>query len=118
MTYRRQLDDLVALDSLRLLIDLVGNIFWSGSTVASVVLDSKVGVGSSRVVTCSQQNTPSRFIFPDHVGGCGCRQDTVLSNDEFGNAISRANFQDGLDSLGREESAISTDDKSGVLDCD
>lgn len=51
--YWRQVNDFVAFDRLGLLVHFIGDIFRSRASVGNVVLDTKIGIGTTRVMTCS-----------------------------------------------------------------
>lgn len=69
-------------------------------------------------MTCSEENSASRFVLPDDIGRRWCGQDGVLADDELSNAIGRADLQNGLNSLRGEVSAITADDECRILDID
>lgn len=108
----RVLNDLVGRDRLCLLIDLVGDVLWGGPTVRDIVFDTEVGIGASRVVRGSEEDTAIRLVLADDVRRGGGREDRVLADDESSNTVGRADLKDGLDGLGGEETTIATDDKS------
>ena len=49
-TYGRCFNDLIAGNDFGALIDFVCNVFWGGTTVRHVVLDTEIVIGSSGVV--------------------------------------------------------------------
>ena len=77
-------NDFVAADRLGLFIDLVGDVLWRGSTIGDIVLDSEIGVGATWVVGRSQEDTASRLVLSDNVGGSRCRENAILSDDKLG----------------------------------
>lgn len=105
------LDDLVGRDRLCLLIDLVSDVLWGGSTVRDIVFDTEVGIRASRVVRGSKEDTSICLVLADDVRRGGGREDRVLADDESSNTVGRADLKDGLDGLGGEETTIATDDK-------
>lgn len=64
-THVRKLDKLVFRDSLGDLVDLVGDLLWSGSTVGDVELDTEIIVGSTGVVARRQQYTSVGLFAPN-----------------------------------------------------
>ena len=109
-THRGQCQNLVATYHLRALENLVRHILRCRSTVRDVVLDAKVVVRSTWIVARGQQDTTVCLVLPDDVRGCRCREDSILANDEFPNAIRRPDLKDRLYGLWREEPPIATDD--------
>lgn len=108
--HRGQFQNLVATYDLRALENFVRHVLRCRSTVRDVVLDAKVVVRSTWIVARGQQDTTVCLVFPDDVRGCRCREDSILANDEFPNAIRRPDLKDRLYGLWREEPPIATDD--------
>ena len=65
-----------------------------------------------------KENPAIRLVFPDDVRYGGGRQDRVLSDNKFGDAVGGSDLQDRLYRLGREETAIATDDECRVFRID
>lgn len=86
-THLRLLDHFIAFNLLRPLVDLVRHVLRSWPSIRYVVLDTKVVVRTSGVVTRREQDTTIRLVFPDHVRCSRGRQDTILSNDELGHSV-------------------------------
>lgn len=105
-------DDLVRWDGLGLFVHLVSDALWGWATVRHVVFDSKIIVGSTRVMASSQKNTAICFVLSDNIGSSRSREDSVLSNDEFCYAICWTDLQDRLHCFWRKVTTVSTDDKS------
>jgi hypothetical protein len=72
------------LDGLCDFIDLVGDALRSGTSIGDIVLDTKIVVGTSRVVRGSQENTTSGFELANQVGSSRRGENTVLSDNQFG----------------------------------
>ena len=58
------------------------------------------------------------FVFTNDVRCSWGGKDGILSNDEFGNTVGRTDLENGLNSFGREETSITTDDESNTLGLD
>jgi hypothetical protein len=116
--------------------DLVGDGLGSGGTVAQVVLDTKIGIGSwklalaletmhmldtswkegrisrtTRVVTGSQQDTTSGLSHTDQVAGGRGAEDAILADQELLDTVGSADFGNLLDNLGVIVATITTNDK-------
>lgn len=114
-THRRLVYDLEFLNGLCLLENYVGNAFRSGATVGYIVLDAKVVVRSTGIVTSGEKDAPVSRVFSDHIGSSGSGKNSILSNNKFAYAVCRSDSQDDLDSLGREEPAVAPDNDSSAF---
>jgi hypothetical protein len=63
----------------------------------------------------SEENTSRRLTVPNNVGDRRGREDPVLSDDEFRNAVSGREFDNLLDHLGGVVASVTTDDEGCVL---
>lgn len=79
--------------------------------VSRVELDAKVVVRSSRVVRSGQEDTTVGLVGSDDVRGSRGREDRVVADDELGDTVTGGEADDGLASLAREESAVTTNDE-------
>jgi len=95
-TYIGKINHFVFFDGLRNLVNLVGNTFWSWSTILHIVLDSEICFGSSRVMTSRQQDTSRSFLCSNNVGNSRGRKDSFQSDNEFRYSITGREFDDGL----------------------
>lgn len=118
MGYLRKLYDFVMLYLLCVLIDLIGHILGSRSTIRHIVLDPKISIRSTRIVACCEKDTTRSFILPYNIGCSRSRKDAVLSDDEFTDTVGRADLEYGLYRLGGEVPSIATNDKSGSFSID
>lgn len=114
-TYRRSLDDLVFQDRLGDLVDLVGHVLGGRPTIGYVVLDSKIVVGTARVVARREEDTAIGLVPSDHVGRGGGGQDRVFANDEFLHAVGGTDLEDGLDGLWGKVTTVATDNECCAL---
>lgn len=84
--------------------------------VRAVVLDSKVVLGSSRVVRGREEDTAlDALVLSDDVARGRGRQDRVVPDDELADAVSSSDAGDGLDGLAGEESTVTSDDERLAL---
>lgn len=111
-------DGLVASDRLRLFKNLVGHALWCRTTVRDIVFDTEIIVGTSRIVTSSEEDTTVSLILADDVRGRRGGKDGILADDELGDTIGRTDLQDSLHGFGSEEPTITTDDKGSTLGLD
>ena len=114
-THSRLVYDLVFLNGLGLLEYYVGNAFRSRTTVRHIILDAKIVVRSAGIVTSGEKDTTVSRVFSDHIGSSGSGKNPILSNNKFAYAVCRSDFQDDLDSLGREEPAVAPDNDGSIL---
>lgn len=66
-------------------------------------------------MTSREQDTTGGLPRPNDMGDSGRREDTVLADDEVGDAVPRCDLDDLLDALGGVETPVSTDDESRTL---
>lgn len=52
------------------------------TSICSVILDAKVSVGSSGVVTGCEDDAANGFVLPDYTGDGWCGHDPVVANDQ------------------------------------
>ena len=83
-SYLWYISNIQFLDGLCDFIDLVGDALWSRTSIADIVLDTKIVVRTSRVVRGSQENTTSGFELANQVGSSRRGENTVLSDNQFG----------------------------------
>jgi len=101
--------------------DCISDLLGSRTSVRSIVLDAKVFVRTAWVVRCCQQDGPHAGISlfsiesPDKVRDCRGREKTVLTDNDFGDAISSSDSQDFLDGDVIPVPAISRDNELLVL---
>jgi hypothetical protein len=76
-----------------------------------VVLDPKIVVRSSGVMTRRQQYTTIGLVLADDVRARRRGEDAVLADEEVLDAVSGTDLEDGLDGLGHEEPAITSDEE-------
>lgn len=65
-----------------------------------------------------QENATGGFVLANDVGRSGCRQDTILSDNELGDGVGSTNPEDDLDGLRREVTTISANDNRRTLRVD
>ena len=71
----------------------------------------------------SEEDAAIGLVLADDVRGGGRGEDGILANDELGNAVGRADLENGLDGFGGEVATVATDDNGlalgldGVEDC-
>ena len=114
-THGRLVYDLESLNGLGLLEYYVGNAFGSGTAIRYIVLDAKVVVRSTGIVTSGEKDTAVSRVFSNHIGSSGSGKNSILSNNKFVYAVCRSDSQDDLDSLGREEPAVAPDNDGSIL---
>lgn len=112
------LQHLVATNNLRTLVDFIRHIFGCRPTVRYVVFDAEVIVRSSGIVAGCQENATICLVLSDNVRGCRGGQNSVLSDNELANTIRRADLEDRLHRLWREETPIATDNEGRSLGID
>lgn len=117
-THRVSLDHLVLGDGLGLVKYLIGDTLGSRAAVGHVVLDTEVVVGAARIMAGGEEDAAISLALADDVGSGGGGKDAVLANDELLDAVRRADFEDGLNSLLQEEATITTYDDRRALGVD
>ena len=117
-TYRVSLDDLVSIDRLGDFVNLVRHVLGRRPTVGHIVLDAKVVVGTTRVVTRREEDTTVGLVLSDHVGGGGGGQDRVLADDELFHAVGGSDLENGLDGLGGKVTSVATYNEGCTLRVD
>lgn len=91
----RDVSHFIFLDGFGNLINLVRYILWSRSTIGKVIFYSEIsvrafyqlycsGYSTSWVVGCSQKNSAGCFHLSDNMRSSRCRQDSILSVNQFG----------------------------------
>ena len=98
-------------DGLCALEDGIGYALWSRSTILNVVLDTKVGVRTTGVVTSSEENAASGLAQTNQVRGSRGRQNTVLTDDELCDTIACRETNDLLYCRLGIVAAVATDNK-------
>ena len=106
-----RLERLVAQDVLGARKDRVGDLLRRGATVADVVLDAEVAVGTAGIVRGGQDDAAERFSRADHAG-CGRRgEQAALPDQDAAEPIRRRHLDDGLARLLVEEAPVAADDQ-------
>jgi hypothetical protein len=103
---------LVLLDSLGLFINPLRDILRCRTTIRHIVFDAEVVIWTTRIMTCSQENSSIGLVLSNHIRCRGSGEDTILSNDQFCYTISSRDFENRLDSGLVEVSTIASDDES------
>lgn len=107
--------DFVLGNTLCLLEDPICHIFRRRAPVRHIVLDTKVVVGSARIVACGQEDTTIGLILANDVGGCRGRENTVSANNKLLDPVGGGNLEDLLDSRLGVVPPITAYDNSGTL---
>lgn len=115
MPHLGQLDELVLLDALGALKDGFGDRFGGGTAIVHVVLDAKVCVRATRVMTRGEEDAAGRLAGADLVRDGRGREDAVAADDELLDAVTRGDLDNDADNLGRVVAAIAADDEGGAL---
>mmetsp|Transcript_11337 Transcript_11337/g.16257 ORF Transcript_11337/g.16257 Transcript_11337/m.16257 type:complete len:270 (-) Transcript_11337:1366-2175(-) len=94
-------------------------VFGSRSSILSVVLDSKIFLWSTGVVTSSEDESSESFLpngaaFANHSRNSRGREQSVLSNPETLHSVSNTHFDDSLDSFIVEITTVTTNQKSSL----
>mmetsp|Transcript_29901 Transcript_29901/g.49336 ORF Transcript_29901/g.49336 Transcript_29901/m.49336 type:complete len:443 (-) Transcript_29901:812-2140(-) len=113
--------DLVALDRLGVLKHGVGEAVWGRTSVLAVVLDSKVLLWSTGVVTGSQDEgtkrlLPDRPLFTNDGRNSWSRQKAVLANPDALDTVGNSHLGNDLDGLRVVVTSITTDEKSSLIE--
>ena len=101
VAYIWKVDSLVLLDVLSDLVNLVGDILRSGTTVGSVELNTKVVVGSTRVVRGGKEDTTVSLERADEGRDSWGGDNGVLSDDNVLDTVGSTDAEDDLSSLWR-----------------
>lgn len=97
MAHLPSIEDFVLGNTLCLLEDPICHILRCRAPVRHIVLDTKVVVGSARIVACGQEDTAIGLILADDVGGCRGRENTVSANDKLLDPVGGSNLENLLD---------------------
>jgi len=109
------IQDFVLGDTLCLLEDPICDILGRRATVRHIVLDTKVVVGSARIVACGQEDTAVSLVLADDVGSCRSRENTVSANDKLLDPVGGGNLENLLDSGLRIVPPIAPYNNGGTL---
>lgn len=134
----RDIGKLVGCKGLGRVVDLVGDGLRSRSTVGKVVFDAEVVLGACRraslvferiqerswgviiailtagVVAGGQEDASCGLALPDNMAGSRSRENAVLADQEFLDAISSTDLCNQLDHLGVPEATVTTNDKESA----
>ena len=99
----RDISHSIFLDSFGNLINLLRYTLWSRSTIRKVIFYSEISVGAyyqfyyrsyitSWIVGCSQKNSTSGFPLTNDMRSSGCRQDSILSVNQFGYLLLKIDY--------------------------
>lgn len=100
-TYVREVNHLVAVNCLCDLVDPVGDLFRSGSTVVAVELDTKVVVWTSRVVGSGEEDTTIRLLGTDQGRGRRGGQNSVDTDEQVLDAVTSCETENDLNGFRR-----------------
>jgi len=109
------IQDLVLGNTLRLLEDPICHVLRGRASVGHIVLDTKVVIGSTRIVACGKEDTAIGLVLADDVGGCRGRENSVSANDELLDPVGSGNLENLLDGGLRIVPPITAYDNSGTL---
>lgn len=65
-----------------------------------------------------EEDASVRLVLADHVGCGGSRENGVVSDDELGDTVGRADSENSLHGLWREETTVTADDEGLSLSID
>jgi hypothetical protein len=85
------------------LIDLLRYILWGRSAIRKVIFYSEISVGAyyqlyywgyntSWIVRCGQENSTGCFPFTNDMRSSRCRQDSILSINQFGYLVLKIDY--------------------------
>lgn len=114
-TYLGRFENLVGRDRLCDIVDLVSDVLRSRSAIRHVVLDSEIVVGATRVMARSEQDTAGRLVLANDIRGSGGREDTILANEEFRDAVGGGDAQDDVHGRNGKVSTVSADNERRAL---
>lgn len=112
----RRIDNLIFRNGFRTVENGIRHFFRCRTTIADVILDAEIPVRAARIMAGRQNNTAEGFVFSDDATDSRGRQDTILSDHDFSDAVGCRHFQDDLYGRAVEIPAVSTQHKRLALD--
>ena len=113
--HQRQLGDSVAAELLAGPEYGFGYLFGGLATARRIELQAEIAIRSAGIVAGSQYESGRGPVLPDYQRCSRRRQQAVLSDDHFANAVCRCDCDDGLYRCGIVVPAVTADDQACAL---
>ncbi len=105
----RRFDGLVALDHLAVGENGLGDLFRGRAAGGNIVFDAEIGVGAARIVARRKHDAAEGFFVADHRRRGGGGQNSGAPDDDFAKPVGDRHFQNDLDGLAIEVTAVAAD---------
>ena len=109
------IQDFVLGNTLCLLEDPVCDILGRRATVRHIVFDTKIVIGSTRIVARGQENTAVCLVLADNIGSRRSRENSVSADDKLLNTVGGGNLENLLDGGLRIVPSIAPYNNGGTL---